>query len=230
MIRYQLSPDIARIIKSLAELPRSSVLQLIEELEQKLTVNLSIEDDVERIVDRAPYLEHLSKEDRTTLAKSITGLHVLWYATQKDTDEIVTDVMLAYAAESPTGAAPDLLRENLQLIFDLKVVQASMKAWILVSDHHKIYLASRIITDIRPVFDEDLDRPLKASLITHTLKLTVRSDGEQKQVYVAIDTNDLKELRANVDRALEKGASLTRMILNNPDQRFGVSLESRDDE
>ena len=224
MARYRLSSEIAEGIAPLSKLSSADVRVLAQEIDAKLKVKLAIEDEVADLIRRSSLWENLPEEDRLKLAGSITGLHLLRLSTTKSIIEVVSDIVGSFRDKNLGEEELDTLRENLTVILGIKVLQASVKAWTLIDDHHTIYLTSRIITDIRPVFDDDLEHPLMASLLTHNIKLTVRTEGRQKAVYVVADNADLKELRDNIDRALAKGSSLKTMILDNPDHWFGAPL------
>lgn len=231
MARYRLTPEVAEGLTPLSKLPTDDVRELAKEIDQKLAVRLAIEDDVEELLRDSPTLRALPPEDFVKLSEAFAGLHLLRFSASKSISEVVSDIAEAFRDLSFDQAALDTLKENATTILGIKVLQTSVKAWTLVDDHGTIYLTSRVITDIRPVFDDDIDQPLRASLVTHTLKLNVRTDGRQRMLYIVTDNADLKELRDNIDRALAKGTSLKAMVRNHPDHWFGASLvEDSEDE
>jgi len=221
--RYRLTPEVAKGIELLASLRTVEVRALAQELERRLTVKLAIDEELAALIRESSLGKEKSSEEHGRIAEAITGVHLLRVSSPKRVDDVVADIIDAFKdfrSEADTSA----LRENLALILNVKVLQASTKAWTLIGDHDTIYLASRIITDLRPVFDEDLEQPLNASLVTHTIKLTVRTEGKSKPVYVVADGSDLKELRDSIDRALAKGAAVTKMVSNHPGHWFGTSI------
>lgn len=82
----------------------------------------------------------------------------------------------------------------------------------LLFEYEHLFLRSRIITDIRPVFDSDLNKIPAGALIVHTLKLEYQQGNEEKKFYIALDTNDVKKLREQLDRADQKAESLKIML------------------
>jgi hypothetical protein len=71
------------------------------------------------------------------------------------------------------------------------------------TEHQNIFLSSRILTDIRPVFDDDAE-DVSAALIHHNLKITYQNNDEQKTFFVALDNYDVDALIANLEKAKKK--------------------------
>lgn len=89
------------------------------------------------------------------------------------------------------------------------------KAKDIRGQHQNVYCKARILTDIRPVFSQDVGVEPPAGVIVHTLRLTTHPGGDfsaSKDFYVALDELDLKELKRLVDRAVQKEATLRSLI------------------
>jgi hypothetical protein len=87
------------------------------------------------------------------------------------------------------------------------------KAYDLGTAFVRSLQSGRIITDVRPVFDDDpADRPGSA-VITHSLILrTYNDDGQQKTFYITLDEEDLRSLKTQTERALDKLATLRGLL------------------
>jgi hypothetical protein len=81
----------------------------------------------------------------------------------------------------------------------------------LKMDHQSILEDAKIVTDLRPVFDKPGERPLGA-IITHTLKIVHHESGEHKELFFALDADDVLNLKRIAERALEKMSSLKDFI------------------
>lgn len=88
----------------------------------------------------------------------------------------------------------------------------SIKAHEVLSSHQRTYSDARVLTDIRPVFTDDLEATVRHAVTVHTLKLTYIEDGEEKTFYVALDTADLLEIRTVLDRAEQKDRSVAASL------------------
>ena len=112
----------------------------------------------------------------------------------------------------------------MELAFTLDAVSASVKGLEVLADHEQVYVRSRVLTDIRPIFDEDATAPLLGSLVINTLKLTIRTDGHISGLCVALDIEDLKELRGVIDRAILKSSEMG-IRLRDQTQAFGRLID-----
>jgi len=87
----------------------------------------------------------------------------------------------------------------------------SAKGSLVISEHQRLFCEARVLTDIRPIFDR---KPATAALsIVHVLKLGFHEGTEDlKEFYVALSSSDLQELKAVIQRAEEKQASLETLV------------------
>lgn len=225
MTRLRLSDDAIEGILSLASISIEEFSSLVAEIEKSLAVSLTIEDDLEKLLEGSPLLAHLEPKIRDSFIEGLTGIHYLCLSsstTEADLLDVITTSLLE-SNEPEKISKLDLLSHNIKLLINVRVLRASAKAWSLVGDHEKIFLNSRIITDIRPVFEESMDQPLLASLIIHTLKLTMQVDGSNQTVYLTADSKDLRDLKLNIERALVKAQYLSQQIGNL--KTLGPSLD-----
>lgn len=105
------------------------------------------------------------------------------------------------------------LSEHLTKLFGTESsIELSAKAQTLLYDTERVFTDARIITDLRPVFRTDVEQHPEAMLITHTLRIDFQDDQELKDIYVALDFEELTKLRGIVSRALEKDKSLQSLL------------------
>jgi hypothetical protein len=79
---------------------------------------------------------------------------------------------------------------------------------MLQHEHSYCPVGVRVLTDLRPVFAEDVEAPPAAAVIVHTLKMTYHEGNEVKEFFVALSSRHLKHLREILDRAEKKAESL----------------------
>ena len=77
------------------------------------------------------------------------------------------------------------------------------KAAELLLEQHLVFCNARILTDVRPVFDERAET-IQWFLPFHTLAVTCHEGGDTKTIHIAMDFNDLSELGDQVKRAQQK--------------------------
>jgi len=128
--------------------------------------------------------------------------------------EAVAEAAAAAAAEEFPFNEGDrkILKDRLVKIFEgRKGLQITMKAMGVVVDQDHVFYHARILTDIRPVFNDNGDS-VDAAVIVHTLRIHYGENGDHKDFYVALDTSDMQALRETVDRADAKAKCLEGLL------------------
>ena len=103
-------------------------------------------------------------------------------------------------------------RPALEGLLASKSMVLATKAADLSSDFERICLAVRVLTDIRPVFD-DQKREILGSTITQTLRMEyIAPDGDQQSISVALDMDDLAQLKTACEDAVRKAEIAKKML------------------
>ena len=86
----------------------------------------------------------------------------------------------------------------------------------LLSEYQNIFLNSRVVTDIRPIFNIDIKQSPKGGVIVHNLNIHYRSSNtsEHQDIYFALDSDDIHILSDSLIRAIEKEKSLNSIFEN----------------
>jgi hypothetical protein len=95
---------------------------------------------------------------------------------------------------------------------------SSAKASELLFDQQLGLCSSRIITETRAVFD-DSAQTIKGILLFHTLVLRCHEGSNNRDIYIALDSNDLILLREQLERAERK-----EKVLQNTLQSAGLKV------
>ena len=78
------------------------------------------------------------------------------------------------------------------------------KASDLSTDFERLFIKAKIITDIRPIFNDERTEIL-ATAVTSTMRLDyITHDGDDGTMSVVLDISDLNMLRDECDKALHK--------------------------
>jgi hypothetical protein len=160
------------------------------------------------------------------LARTIFGLgHFKLNALVKADDEETT-IALAQSFTSQsrdfqegtpkTNEAINHLSKTLLAIFRaMKRLTLTFKAFSLMSENDSVYRTNHIITDIRLLFQDDIQDPSRHGLVIHQLKLTAEKDSEQYNYYFSLTLNDLQKLQEQIKRAMEKEEILRQDYKNS---------------
>jgi Sec-independent protein translocase protein TatA len=109
----------------------------------------------------------------------------------------------------------DACRPLLEQLLRLPTVVATAKALDLSYDFARLCMATRILTDIRPVFDEENGR--KTDIIGTTITQTLRIDynspaGSHQTISFALDLGDIRQLRSACEEAIAKAEKARQLI------------------
>lgn len=89
------------------------------------------------------------------------------------------------------------------------------KASKLQVQSERLFVYPEIFSDIRPVFSSSgaSEKP-EAAIIVHTLKVHTHINGGFEDIFMAMDKNDLLELKKTAERAIAKHNSLEKLLEN----------------
>lgn len=117
-----------------------------------------------------------------------------------------------------TEADRNILTDRLAKLFLLKPsLGLTSKALGLLTDAEHLFYAARILTDVRPIFNEE-GETVEAAVILHNLVLHYGENDDHKDFCITLDTNDIKTLREVLDRADNKAKALESLM-----KRSGMS-------
>src|SRR5271157_4747493 len=89
------------------------------------------------------------------------------------------------------------------------------RAMNLLREREKLCLNTRILTDLRPIFEENITN-IKNGLILHSLRIEFRNEENRKEIIIfALDHDDLTVLKDNIDRAFKKEDEIRKICLDS---------------
>lgn len=161
-----------------------------------------------RFVEReAIDIPGLSTSDATN---SINAL--LWLASGQNQLQLGIDQFAEAVSQSENLTLdPDerkALAERLSQLLSIKPLRLTWKALDVLTQNERTFMEARILTDMRPIFGDDVSDPPDIVVILHTLKIRYRTGRRTEDLFLALDNNDIKELREVLDRAEMKAETL----------------------
>lgn len=107
-----------------------------------------------------------------------------------------------------------LFRERLFAVLNSEnSISLAYKILDVTRNQERLFLESRILTDIRTIFKSDLIEPLGAA-ITQVLKIEYLESNQRKEFFVALEPEDIEQLYNQLNRARQKADSLKFMLKN----------------
>lgn len=137
---------------------------------------------------------------------------------EPDTGDFFSDLRAALQATAqkrldPSDQSWETLVSALTRILGSSTLAITAKAIDVLMEHQNVFTSgsARILTEYRPIFN-DVSKPPVAGAILHSLKLAYFDGAERRELYLALDTKDLAELRRVLDRAEAKASSLSNLF------------------
>lgn len=104
-------------------------------------------------------------------------------------------------------------RARLTEVLGIESLRIIARGAGLLLEHEHSATQTRIVTDIRPIFDQENPKaPPAGAMVVHTLKIGYMTDGEEKSFFVALDASDARELSEQLERANSKAESLRAVL------------------
>ncbi|MEH1942662.1 MAG: hypothetical protein V7L01_20935 [Nostoc sp.] len=199
--------------KQLVTVDARTVDELIDALRQA-PPSLLIED-LASIV--ASQVEALTVEEVEDLIEALISLYNLRDYLEVPTNKIVERISQAVQNDEDlpnlSGREKQEFERRLAAFLEFDgVLSVTSKAINVMRDHERIFTGSRVLTDMRPIFERDLEKGPAAVVIVHMLKIEYADLEGTHEFFVALDSIDLEELRQQLDRADQKGKSIKLML------------------
>lgn len=183
-------------------------------------VGLSPTIDFANLVTQVMSKSELPRQQVSSALSLVHSLYGVADVLRRPLEDIVNDVIetisskrheaLSKLNETQVDSIATFLRKAL---IPHDGIALSVKSQRLAVQHDRIYLDSEIFTDLRTVFQvEDPELSPAAMVVTHMLKIEYGENEGRKSLYIALDSNDLAQLRSAIDRAASKRERLLDLI------------------
>lgn len=164
------------------------------------------------------------------LLESLIGLQIARSLADATLDQFSSDVVSELERSQKKSGTSSAERQaefgrRIKALLSFDSLAIGAKSRDLQTDHERVYLNARVITDLRPVFRGSPEETPVGLLLHHMLRLTYfdRNDGERGSVYIAMDDDDLSNLKRLLERAEVKGTTLRKYLDDSGIKAMGRS-------
>ena len=173
------------------------------------------------VLEISPKMEEVSINDLQEILKAIHSIYSLRIQGNLKNTEIITGLINAVSSDDTFSqlSAEELAHFKQRLTKILAIdgsISISSQSLILLQEYDSIFLNSRIITDVRPVFKAETKEEIAGALVVHTLKIAYQDASGSKEFYVALDSSDVKKLQEQLSQSLIE-AKVIQAMLNKAD-------------
>ena len=183
------------------------------------------------LTEMADKVEGIKPSDVTAITSSVISLFAVLHDRHYDVTEFVEAVVIAPIEDGSTEPALDSkqqesLRTRLPLLFAFdETFGITTKANDVFTQHEHVFNNARILTDVRPIFTNDLTAKPNNVVVTHILKIGYVQDRELKEFFVAMDMADVKKLRDCISREMAKVEGLKKLFSKSGVNQLDTELE-----
>ena len=160
---------------------------------------------------------NINVEGSASIASSLYSIGAL-LTKEKADENLVLELVEAFKVSTQLDSEKEIENLKISLLILLpyfKNLKTTFKAFNVIFDNERIFEETRIITDIRLVFNDDISNSERMALISHQLKVHFRENDSERDMYFSLNTSDLLEIRACIDRALEKEHEIIKDYTGN---------------
>jgi hypothetical protein len=106
-------------------------------------------------------------------------------------------------------------------------VSLAAKAIELSYDYANLLRRTRILTDIRPLYNDSADC-IEAAVVSYTLRLRYDTADGEHELSIALDEADLRTLMAQCERAMTKAKTARDVLAGRCNISIAISGETSD--
>lgn len=202
---------------------RGSLLKLASLPDAAVTELHSLLESATPTLRRRAFARTVGKKVTTIAADEAERivLALLEMSLVRETAEVSLDIFLPDVIEALSEGGPGLIgseseqrmKERLSKLLVLPSVSLPAKGRALLIEHANYMCSARVFTDIRPVFGPDVKQSPATAVVVHTLKLTYHhGEADTRNFFIVLDSHDLDELSALIERARAKENSLRALL------------------
>jgi hypothetical protein len=169
-------------------------------------------------------LDGIPPGDASTIADALVSLFAAWSSSDRARADFVADVVTNITESSSDEFAElrqskDSMQTRLTRLFDTPSLTRAVKAEGFIFEFDNVFSSVRVLTDVRPIFDEDRETAEpQALMVVHNLRVHYHRGDKHEDFFVSLDSKDLKKFVEVVGRAQSRAEALKKTIatLNIP--------------
>ncbi len=190
--------------RAIVELTETQLKELHKRLDNLTPVPMSqkeIRGVIAEVLPDAPR----QVESVTRQALALAGLQYRYDIPHDELAEVL-HASLSGELEPPQMEAWGRIAPLFRDILASRAIRTTVKSVELLYDYANLVQSSNVITDLRPVFDDDADHAIGA-IVSFTLRLSYQNGNNTHSLSLAMDAEDVRRLQEQCKRALRKAES-----------------------
>lgn len=145
-------------------------------------------------------------------------------------DEFTSDVygVMSRSREYQLQLSPseqEAFKDRLRRLLSTKAINVVAKTRLVFIEHEHYLCYARVMTDMRPIFGENVEEQPLAATIVHSLKIAFHVSGSVEEFFVAVDAAGLERLGELIERAKKKAKTLEATLKASGVRYIDVELD-----
>lgn len=175
----------------------------------------------------AEHVPSIPTEDLIDIVDTIYGLYSVREAAGAGPSTFLDDLMdgIKETRDPQLELSPDEasdLRTRFETLLSIETLRTLSKGLGLQRAGERLYCEAKILSDIRPVFGDDVSTRPVGAVVTHTLRMLYHEGGDHKEFYVVLNFEDLRAMKEVVDRSHAKAETLRGLLKDSKLPNLGL--------
>jgi len=172
------------------------------------------------------------KRGLEALLRVLLGLGFIQTRSGAKLDDVLDAVELnlkeAWSSQSDKLAELNTLRTYLSTFLNHSYVRAVVKAIDVSQEYANLLLNTRIMTDVRPIFNDEGDQ-IEGAVVSFTLRLNFLNAGRQRSMTLAVDATDIETLAEQCARAMRKANTAQQRFSSPQDVEIPITIAGKEE-
>jgi hypothetical protein len=166
---------------------------------------------IEAIVAHTRAVLQINIPDLLDIVQTLSSMNNGRVGADLSTQEFAHNVASQFPSRKDHPTDLVALERKLTALLSVDPLVVSAKAFDVQHEYDKLFIAARIITDTRTVFNQAGTEAV-GTMIVHNLNIKYSENGQFKEAFIALDDADIAKLRRVLDRAETKTTVLEKLI------------------
>ena len=174
-------------------------------------------NDQDALAEIASSATGMSASDATDMMGVLSTLYILRARRDSPIPDFVEDVAQALDEAGVEGLGlsnedRERFKDRLAALLDVESASIESKAADVQFENERTFHSARIVTDLRPIFGPNPEDGPIGAVIVHMLRITYRERTQLRDVFIALDTEDVGTLGDVANRADLKAKNLMSFL------------------
>ena len=222
-VQLYLSPEQLQALSIIRDLGTEKIQTIVEKL-SSITPPLLRPSELRQILGE---LLPSDPEAIDVLVGQVISLYTLKRGRGLTTEQLLEGLRYGINRSDAGWAPTDISRwEEIEPQFgdllSIWAVTTIVKAMDLSFDYVNLLQNSKIVTDVRPIFNEEATK-IEGAIVSFTLRLYYDSIAGSQSMSIALDEQDVEKLLQTCQRALTKAETAKAFMLNSGVKKTVIS-------